>query len=108
MKKIEQTKKSELATYEAKTKYFLDYVFDTYGANFLGMKTYNMSEILECKDRAITRYFDFVSNLLSSIPYRFQILHEKMDERHYKTWVDKEFIAFKNDVVNKLVAKGFR
>ena len=71
MKKIEQTKKSELATYEAKTKYFLDYIFDNYGAYFIGLKTYTMSEILEVEDPAIKRYFEFVSNLLSSIPYRF-------------------------------------
>lgn len=83
LKNFEQTKRSEIDGFEKNTSIFLDYMIDNFGAYFICQKTYCMSDFFDGTPKHILKYFEYVASLTTTIPLRFSILADTLDDHEF-------------------------
>eukprot|EP00347_Sterkiella_histriomuscorum_P000210 403376762 len=109
MNTYRQTQRSEIEMFVQKSKDFLDYVFDTYGAFYICQRTFCMSDFLDYAPDHIKAYFRNVSLLLTTIPMRFEILTDNnLDDSQYSILENTEFVYNRYDLIYKLISSGMR
>ena len=91
-----------------RTQSFLGYLVEHFGAYFIALRSYCLTEFFEMAPSHMLNYFENTAAIMTTIPLKFPSLSGGMDESQWTDLCNSEFVYNKEELMHKVISQGLR